>query len=247
MKEKTASHERHEPAKRTKQPTILAIIPARGGSKRLPRKNVKPLLGKPLIAYSVEQGKQASCAMRVVVSTDDPEIKKISLKYGAEVLDRPVELATDTATTMSVLHHVVKTLQAQGFFPDIVVLLQPTCPMRLPEDIDACIKKLIETGADSVVSVREIDEPPHWMMQLGDGDRTSLFMKEQITRKQDIPELYILNGAVYAIKTDVLLKQEWYVMGPDNRAYIMPRDRSYDIDNQEDFELVEFLMRKRKE
>lgn len=226
---------------------ILVIIPARGGSKRLPGKNVKLLLGKPLIAYSIEQAKQTTHTMKVVVSTDDAEIKTVSLKYGADVLDRPKELATDTATTMSVLHHVVKTLTAGGYHPDIVVLLQPTCPMRLPADIDACIKKLIDTGADSVVTVREIDEPPHWMMQLGDGDRTNLFMKEQITRKQDIPKLYILNGAVYAIKTDVLLKQERYVMGPDNRAVIMPRERSYDIDTPEDFELVEFLMRKKKQ
>ncbi len=234
-------------AKETKgQPTILAIIPARGGSKRRPGKNVKPLLGKPLIAYSIEHAKQATYTMRVVVSTDDAEIKKVSLKYGAEVLDRPKELATDTATTMSVLHHIIKTLQAQGYSPDIVVLLQPTCPMRLPSDIDACIKKLIDTGADSIVTVKEIDEPPHWMMQLSDGDRTNLFMKEQITRKQDIPKLYILNGAVYAIKTGVLLKQERYVMGPDNRAVIMPRERSYDIDTAEDFELVEFLLQRQR-
>jgi len=229
-----------------KQPTILAIIPARGGSKRLPGKNVKPLLGKPLITYSIEQAKQTTHTMRIVVSTDDAEIKKVSLKCGAEVLDRPADLATDTATTMSVLHHVVKTLQSRGYSPDIVVLLQPTCPMRLPVDIDACVRKLIDTGADSVVTVREIDEPPHWMMQLGDGDRTSLFMKEQITRKQDIPKLYILNGGVYAIKTNVLLKQERYVMGPDNRAVIMPRERSYDIDTPEDFELVEFLLKRQR-
>ncbi len=229
-----------------KQPEILAIIPARGGSKRLPQKNVLLLSGKPLIAYSIEQAKQSAYPMRVVVSTEDEEIKKASLKYGAEVLDRPKELATDAATTMSVLHHVVKTLQAQGYSPDIVVLLQPTCPMRLPSDIDACIKKLLDTGADSVVTVREIDEPPHWMMQMDDEGKTSLFMKEQITRKQDVPKLYILNGSVYAIKTDVLLKQDRYVMGPDNRAVVMPRDRSYDIDTKEDWEMVEWMMGKNR-
>lgn len=227
-----------------KQPDILAIIPARGGSKRLPGKNTKILLGKPLIAYSIEQAKQSSYKMRIVVSTEDPLIKQIALRYGAEVLDRPAELATDSATTISVLHHAVKKLAAEGYHPDIVVLLQPTCPLRSPQDIDNSIKQLIETNADSVVTVREIDEPPHWMMTLDAKNRTTLFLKEQITRKQDLPRLYILNGAVYAIKTDVLLKQERYVMGPDNRAYIMPKERSYDIDTPEDFKLVEFILQK---
>ena len=139
-----------------KNKKIISIIPARGGSKRLPRKNILLLAGKPLIAYSIEQSFKSKYIDRTIVSTEDKEIAETSKKYRAEIIKRPKELATDEATTLVVLQHVLSVLREQNYNPDVVVLLQPTSPLRKTSQIDESIRKLIDNNANMVVSASEL-------------------------------------------------------------------------------------------
>jgi len=226
---------------------IIAIIPARGGSKSVPRKNIRLLCGKPLIVYTIEAALSSKYIRRVIVSTEDLEIAEIAKECGAEVTVRPSKLAQDDTPSLPVFKHVIKHLEeVDGFSPDIIVVLQPTSPLRTVGDIDGAIQKFSETGCDSVVSVCEVDHPPHWMYTL-EGDRLKPLIEdgEKITRRQDAPEVYRINGTVYVTYRDVIMKQN-RVLGDDTRAYIMPQDRSIDIDTELDFKLAELLMKERE-
>jgi CMP-N,N'-diacetyllegionaminic acid synthase len=227
---------------------ILGVITARGGSKGLPRKNVLELNGKPLIAWTIDSAKRSRYLDKVVVSTEDKEIARISRKFNAEVIDRPKELATDAATSIEVIKHAVSFLEKnEKYKPEIVVILQPTSPLRDESEIDAAIKKLIETGADSVISVSEYETSPFLAYTLDSADRMDLLIKSgyNSSRRQDIPKAYKPNGAVYAVKTDTLMKEN-KILGKDTRALIMQKERSVDIDSGIDLKLAEFLVRERK-
>lgn len=224
---------------------VLAIIPARGGSKGLPGKNIKELCGKPLIAWSIEQAKSCSDIDRIIVSTDDEEIAETAKKYGAEApFMRPAELANDTASTIDVIFHTINWLKEhQEFQPEYILLLQPTSPLRLAEDINGAIQMLKDKNAQAVVSVYETDHHPWWSNTLPEDDSMKHFLRPEILnkRRQDLPVFYRLNGAIYLANTDYLHECNGF-LGPDTFAYEMPKNRSIDIDSDIDFKLAGLLL-----
>jgi len=230
------------------KPSSLAIIPARGGSKGLPRKNILPMLGKPLIAYTIKAARQAESINRIVVSTDDVETAEIATRFLAEVpFFRPPELAQDDATTLGVLQHVLSMLKSlENYEPDIVVLLQPTSPLRHAEDIDRAVTILRQTSADSVVSLCLVDHNPHWMSRL-EADRVLPFLEKApiYTRRQDLPPVYRINGAVYVTRPEIIMNQN-RLLGEDTRGYIMDSESSIDIDTAFDMKVASLYMEERQ-
>ncbi len=225
---------------------ILGLIPARGGSKGLPRKNIKPLLGKPLVAWTIEQALASKYLDRVVVSTDDKEIVEISRKYGAEVpFLRPEELATDEAKSIDVVLHAISWVEENDKPYDLLMLLQLTSPLRTEEDIDRAIELLFEKGTSAIVSVCEVEYHPYWSNVLpADGCMKDFIKPEVINkRRQELSPFYRLNGAIYLAYCHYL-KQEKSFFGDKTFAYIMPRERSIDIDEEIDFILAEILRNK---
>lgn len=224
---------------------IIAIIPARGRSKSIPRKNIRLLGGKPLIVHTIEIALKCQLLDRVIVSTDDQEIAAISKKYGAEVpFLRPKELALDTTPILPVLQHAISFLeQNEKANIDIVVLLQPTSPFREVSDIEDCIKRLRNEKAESVVTVCEVEHNPYFVMMKFENDNLVPFLKTKklITRRQDAPKVYRLNGAVYAIRRNVLMNKG-KIFTNKTKAIIMPQLRSIDLDRELDFEFAEFLI-----
>ncbi len=217
---------------------VLGIVPARGGSKGVPRKNIRPLAGKPLIAYTIEEARKSKHIDRLVVSTEDQEIAGIARSLGAEVVIRPVELASDTASTELALLHVLESLQQrEGYEPDVVVTLEPTSPLRSYQLIDRCIRQLVDTGADSVVTVAENRD---CFGKLEDGRFVHLF-PGQPRRRQDREPLYKECSAVYATKTHVLLERR-SVLGERVYAVVAPEEEVIDINTPLDFALAEAVM-----
>lgn len=231
----------------SQKPNIIAIIPARGGSKGLPRKNIRLLNGKPLIYYTINEAKKSKYLCRLIVSTEDSEIAETAMKFQAEVIERPVKLAQDDTPSIPVYQHAIKYLEeVENFYSHIIVILQATSPLRVVGDIDGAIEKFLEGGYDSVVSVCETECPPHWMYTLaGDRLRPVIEGGDKILRRQDAPQVYRLNGAVYVIGRDVIIR-EGRLLGNDTRAYIMPSERSVDIDTELDFKLAEVLIKERR-
>ena len=213
--------------------TFLAIIPARGGSKRLPRKNILDLCGKPLISWSIEAALKSKYISKVVVSSDDEEILNISSNFGADIIKRPYELANDTATTFDAIKHTINNLEKY----DYIVLLQPTSPLRNEKHIDEAIELLEEKQADGIVSVCEMDHSPLWSNTLPEDGNMRGFLREEILNKrsQDLEKYYRLNGAVYICKTDKLLENKSFFLKDNIFAYIMDRKSSIDIDEEIDF------------
>jgi CMP-N,N'-diacetyllegionaminic acid synthase len=224
---------------------ILTIIPARGGSKRLPGKHLRLFLDKPLIAYAIDAAKGSKYIDRLIVTTDDKEIAAVAKECGADVpFMRPPELATDTAPTLPVLQHAVAFLEKEGEKFDTIVLLQPTVPGVLAQHVDAAIEKLLETHTNSCVSVCEIVDRPEWMYHLDQkGNATPYSIEDPAVRSQDLPKLYRLNGAVYVTTRDVLMNGNKIVDDASCSAVIMPRERSVDIDTAADFALAEQLLK----
>ena len=224
---------------------VLGVIPARGGSKGIPRKNLATLGGRPLIAHTCDAVQESRRLTRVVVSTDDEEVAATARRLGVDVpFLRPAALAADDTPMLDVLIDLVTTLEHQGYRPDVVVLLQPTSPFRRAEHIDAAIELLVESQADSVVSVVA---GPHQFTPLSlmrlDGDR--LLPADGTSgplRRQDKPTLFARNGpAVLAVRTAVLLEQH-ALYGGDTRALVMSREDSIDIDDAFDLEIAELLL-----
>ncbi len=219
---------------------ILGLIPARGGSKGIPRKNIRDIAGKPLIAWTIDAALSSRLINSVVVSTDDPEISEVALKFGAEVpFQRPTELSTDfTPGIEPVLH-------ALGLLPsfDAVVLLQPTSPLRSTKDIDNCIELLLQTAAKAVVSVTAAKNHLAWNYQIdSEGRLEPVINSSQITRRQDLPKVYSLNGAIYASHVSFLTEERNF-LGKQTLAYVMPPERSVDIDDILDFRIAEMLLK----
>ena len=227
-----------------KDKKFLAIIPARGGSKGVPRKNIRDLAGKPLIAWTIAEAKKSRCLDWCVVSTEDAEIKKVAEKFGGEVpFLRPLGLAQDGTASIDVVLDVIQRLPDYDF----VVLLQPTSPLRTVEDIDGAIAFCFDHGAESCVSITETEHSPYWMYRL-DGMQKMLPLlelpKEEGYQRQKLPKVYRLNGAVYVNRVDVLQERRRFV-DRDTIGYVMPQSRSCDIDSLHDFEIAEMLMKKR--
>ncbi len=224
---------------------ILAIIPARGGSKGIVGKNIKELNGKPLIAYTIEEAKKSKYINRIIVSTDNEEIANVSKKYGAEVpFLRPLELAQDDTPTIECVIHMLNVLKEnENYIPDYVCLLQCTSPLRTFNDIDGTIEKLLSTGLDSAASVCEVEVNPYWT-NIFNGERLEYFLKDgkKISRRQDLPKIYRLNGAVYVAKYDVL-KNEMTFESEYTTGYVMDKNSSIDIDDIVDFKFAELLMK----
>lgn len=219
-----------------KNKTFLGIIPARGGSKRLPRKNVLDLCGKPLIAWSIKAGLNSKYIDKVVVTSDDEEILNISLNFGAETIKRPVELASDTATTFDAIKHTIENVEKY----DYIVLLQPTSPLRDAKHIDEAIELLETKKADAVVSVCEVDHSPLWSNTLPENVNMSSFLRDEVLNKrsQDLEKYYRLNGAIYICKTEKLLEEKSFFLKENIFAYVMDRKSSVDIDEEFDFRLA---------
>lgn len=223
-------------------PNTLGIITARGGSKGIPRKNVKPLLGKPLIRYTIDSAKAAQSLSRVIVSTDDDEIASLSQEAGVEVVMRPAEYATDTARTEQALIHVVETLTGRGeAAPEAVVTLEPTSPLRTATLIDRCIECLMSTeGIDAVVSIVDTSS---LVGRLVDG-RFRYLIEGQPRRRQEREPLYKESSTVYATDTRALLATG-SVLGTNLGAVVADEEEAIDINTPTDFVIVEAVMAQR--
>ena len=213
--------------------TFLAIIPARGGSKRLPRKNILELAGKPLIAWTIEAAQKSKHIDRVVVTTDDREIEEISVNWGANVIQRPANLATDTASSVDVVIHAIDHVNT---IYDYVILLQPTSPLRNAHHIDEAVEMIFKKCADAIISVCEAEHSPLWCNTLPEDENMSKFIREDIKgkRSQDLPKYYRLNGAVYIADILRLYTEKTFNLTNNTFAYVMPQENSVDIDTELD-------------
>lgn len=224
---------------------ILAIIPARAGSKRLPNKNILPLAGKPLIAWSIDAAKNSRYIDDVVASTDSEQIMAIAGAHGAEVpFRRPDALAGDTASSNAVMLHAIEELQKNQRHYDIVVLLQPTSPLRRTTDIDAALEMFVAKQAQGVISVCECEHSPLWANTLPEDESLEHFIPEHVRgmRSQDLPTYYRFNGALYLFSVEAFIAQKGIFYTPGVFAYVMEPRLSVDIDSMLDFKLAECLV-----
>ncbi|MCO5249194.1 MAG: acylneuraminate cytidylyltransferase family protein [Chitinophagales bacterium] len=224
---------------------MIAIIPARGGSKGLPGKNIKLLNGKPLIAYTIEAAQKAKFINRVIVSTDCRDIAEIAEEYGAEIpFMRPNRLATDQSMAIDTYLFTIQQLEQieHKSINEIMVLL-PTCPLRTSEDIDKAHNIFISKKADSVISYTPEHHPIYWHKYLTSDNRFENIFESTIANRQDMKTSYYPNGAIFIFRKDLLIRRLYYA--ENSFAYVMPRERSVDIDTIEDFEYIEFIMSKR--
>lgn len=227
---------------------ILGIITARGGSKGIPGKNIKELAGKPLISYTIEAAQKSGVFDRLILSTDDEKIAKVAKQYGCEVpFMRPAELATDTTPHNPVIQHALTWLgDNEKYEPDLVMILQPTAPLRTPRHIQEAVKLMEASGADSVVGVAEIPSSfhPRWQFTIDDNNHLAVFTGEPFShiacRRQDLPKTYTRNGAIYLFKTELLSdSREPNFYGNHVMAYMMKPEESVNIDTMEDWKEAE--------
>lgn len=229
-----------------KNKKILCIIPARGNSEGLPGKNIKELLGKPLIAYTIEQAKASEYIDRIIVSTDSQKISGIAEEYGAETpFIRPKKLATNKTSTIDVLLHAMDWIEKKGKYPfDIVVLLHVTAPLRNTEDIDNSIELLFKGKADNVFSVTQSHRSPYFnMVEIDNNGKVKLLEKGDFATRQSVPQIFDMNSSIYVWKKDIF-KEKKSIFLESTQVYIMPKERSIDIDDSLDFEIAEMILRK---
>lgn len=226
----------------------IGIVPARAGSKRVPGKNLRRLGGKALVAHAIEQAVAAGALSRVVVSSDDLGVLKLAEGYdGVVVLERPEELATDTAPAIGYVQHVLAHFERMGERFDAVAILQPTSPLRLAIDIDACVTHLDASGADTCVTVAEVEHAAHPLkLKRMVGDRLVPLLEEERGRMMahELPPVFVRNCAVYASRVAVIASGE--VIGADCRGVVMPRERSVDVNDELDLAFAEFLWARRE-
>ena len=222
---------------------MLAIIPARGGSKGLPGKNIKNLFDKPMIAYTIEEALKSKYIDEVIISTDSQEIEDVAISLGAKShFLRPKELALDDSKAIDNYIYTVNRLNNDfDYSVDSFVVLQPTSPLRIVQDIDGAIKLFKEKKADSVVSYTEEHHPITWHKYIDNNGKFENIFEEKLLNRQDIRSSYFSNGAVMVFKYDLLKINKYF--SDNSYAYIMPRRRSVDIDTLEDFRYIEFLLR----
>lgn len=226
---------------------MIAIITARGGSKGLHGKNILPFCGKPLIAHTIEAAKNSVSIDRVIVSTDDDEIADVARKFGAEVpFMRPAELATDCASSRDVIIHALNFLEEREEGMDSFCLLQPTSPLRTSKDIDGAFSIFKEKSADSVVSVTPYEHPIQWAVKVQDDGCLIPRETKGFGRRQDIIEYSRPNGAIYIFRTSFFKNSSGY-FSADSYGYIMPFERSVDIDTKMDFVVAEAVAKQMQE
>ena len=231
------------PIKMYGQKKIIAIIAARGGSKRLPRKNILDLKGKPLIVWSIIAGIKSKYIDKVVVTSDNSEILEISTNAGAEIIRRPSEFSGDKVAPIDAVLHAINTITNMSQY-DYVILLQPTSPLRTAAHIDDSIELLFSKKADAVVSVCQMEHSPLWSNTLPPNSSMNTFFKDEVkrmTRSQDLDKYYRLNGAIYICKLDKLKKEKSFFLEDNIFAYKMNIEDSIDIDSSLDFKLAEFM------
>ena len=222
---------------------IIAIIPARGGSKGIPGQNIHPLDGKPLVAYTIEQAQAVPELDVTVVSTDDDEISKTATQFGGTVIKRPPELAVDEAPTEPTLIDALEQAKTEGWGTfDIIVVLEPTSPLRKPETISRCIRNLIDSGAPSLLTVTETRKN-YGRIEAG---RFAPLFPDQPRRRQDRQPLYEESSTVYACRVPHLLKTGW-LMASDWRAEIVDEREAIDINSMDDMIIAGSYLRKRRE
>lgn len=223
----------------------LAVIPARGGSKGIPNKNIKLLGQKTLIEYSIHAALESKYVQEVVVTTDSPSIAEIARNGGASVpFLRPSDLASDTARSIDAVKHAVRFYEEElNRYFSYIILLQPTSPLRLASDIDRAFEMFLQNHADSLQSVVEVDIHPYLLRTINQGKLSAYLSNEadHHKRRQDLEPVYALNGALYIVKRDVLMCEDTLV-GKNNYGYVMPKERSVDIDNEADLKLAEFYL-----
>jgi CMP-N,N'-diacetyllegionaminic acid synthase len=228
---------------------IVGAICARGGSKGVPRKNLRPLAGRPLIAHTIECAQACPILRRIVVSTDDEEIADTARRYGAEVpFIRPPHLAKDDSPKWPVFQHLVETLERMnGERVDVLVDLDTGVPLRQPADVAACVSQLLTSGVDVVATAYEADRNPYFNMVELDQEGLARIVKppaRPLTRRQDAPMVYSLSPAVYAIVRAALWQYEHWSQAK-LQIHVLPRERAIDIDSETDFRLTEYLMQRR--
>ena len=218
---------------------ILGIIPARGGSKELPKKNLLKIGGKTLVELSIESAFQSKLLTRTILSSDDDEIISIGKNLNCEVpFKRPKKLAQDKSSTFSVLNHTVNWLKKnEGWKPDILVLLQPTTPFRRGHHIDGVLKLLNDSKSDAVITIRKPSYPPHWMLRKDDSQKIFSLIKNgnKFLRRQDTPEIYQPAGMVYAFNTDLLKNINTLFPVKDTRGFFVSQNESINIDSHIDY------------
>ena len=226
---------------------ILAVVPARGGSKGIPRKNIRLLGGEPLIGHTLKTAMSVDMIDDLIVSTDDNEISDVAKKYGAEVLNRPSELATVKSSTFSVIKHTVSWLsETEQWNPEIVVILQPTTPFRKAHHIDGVLDLLINSKADAVITIRKPDYPPQWMLKLGNEKKLKNLIKggNQYKRRQDTPLAYQPAGTAYAFRTHLLYEIDTLFPFKDTRGYVVKNEEAINIDTYNDYEMAKIIYEK---
>ena len=225
---------------------ILAIISARGGSKRLPRKNILDLAEKPLLAWSIDAAKNSRYIDRVILSSDDAEIIKVAQEFGCDVpFIRPKELAEDTTRSIDVVTHALRSLEDVY---DYVILLQPTSPLRTSQDIDSAIELCLEKEATSVIGICEMEHSPLWSNTLDESMSMENFLDEKYnnSRSQDLPTYYRINGAFYMSKVKSVLNEETFFVKENIYGSLMSQEHSVDIDTKLDFIVAKAILKERK-
>lgn len=221
--------------------SVLAIVPARGGSKGASRKNLRPLGGRPLVAWTIAAARSSKYIDRLILSSEDAEIIQTAKDWGCDVpFVRPQELAADDTPGIAPVLHALRALPGFG----LVVLLQPTSPFRSTQDVDACIEACALGAAPACVSVTESEHSPYWTYKL-DADRRLKPIISEVglpSRRQDLPSTYVLNGAVYVARTDWLLRIGEFIT-EETTGYVMPALRSLDIDTELDLRIAEFMFK----
>lgn len=228
---------------------ILGIIPARGGSKGVPGKNIKDLNGIPLIAYAINEGKKSKYINKLIVSTDDNEIARVSKKYNVEIpFMRPKELAQDNSNAIDAYIYTLNKMEKDfGYRADILVVLQPTSPLRTSEHIDEAIEMLLKSKGDSVISVCEVEHSPYWYKVVDNEGKITSFVefKESNANRQELPKVYRPNGAIYVFKRELITELKTYYTDK-SYGYVMKQEDSVDIDTILDFKFAEMLINERK-
>jgi CMP-N,N'-diacetyllegionaminic acid synthase len=221
---------------------VLGLILARGGSKGLPRKNIRQIGGKPMIAWTIEAGKQSQYIDRLILSSEDDEIIDTARQFECEIpFVRPKNLATDESSPLEVIRHAIESLPEKY---DYLVLLQPTSPLRIANDIDRCLELCYQEKAPACVTITESEKTPYWMYELLENHRMHPVIPgaERVVRRQDLPKTYALNGAVFVARSDWIICQNDF-LGPDTIGCEMPRVRSIDIDSETDLVVANALLK----